>query len=105
MAFTRDTYRSKDGVPPIEYYYEYRVLPTEAPLPELGEDGLDAVWEEWHRNRMVNVARRYFGAFKRLKWLLVGKYPMGVMDGEPVVESGSRDGCEGVLRRWWGLDL
>ncbi|PWW76864.1 hypothetical protein C7212DRAFT_363463 [Tuber magnatum] len=105
IAFTRDTYRSKDGVPPIEYYYEYRVLPTETPLPELGEDGLDAVWEEWHRDRMVDVARRYFGAFTRLRWLHVGKYPMGVMDGEPVVESGTRDGCEGVLRRWWGLDL
>ncbi|RPB02993.1 hypothetical protein L873DRAFT_1671769 [Choiromyces venosus 120613-1] len=105
IAFTRDTYRSKDGVPPIEYYYEYRILPAETPLPELGEDGLDAVWEEWHRDRMVEVARKYFGAFKRLKWLLVGKYPMGVMDGEVVVESGSRDGCEGVLRKWWGLDL
>ena len=104
IAFTRDTYRSKDGVPPIEYYYEYRILP-ETPQLELGEDGLDAAWEEWHRNRMVDVARRYFGGFKRLRWLLVGKYPMGVMDGEPVVESGARDGCEGVLRKWWGLDL
>ena len=30
---------------------------------------------------------------------------MGVVDGEPVVESGARDGCEGVLRKWPGLDL
>ncbi|PUU77719.1 hypothetical protein B9Z19DRAFT_1085626 [Tuber borchii] len=104
IAFTRDTYRSKDGVPPIEYYYEYRILP-EALQPVLGGDDLDAAWEEWHRNRMVDVARRYFGAFKRLRWLLVGNYPIGVMDGKPVVESGARDGCEGVLRKWWGLDL
>ncbi|KAG0128071.1 hypothetical protein HOY82DRAFT_671748 [Tuber indicum] len=105
IAFTRDTYKSKDGVPPIEYYYEYRILPTEISLPGLSEAGLDVVWEAWHRNRMVDVAKGYFGTFKRLKWLLVGGYPMGVMDEEPVVESGSRDGCEGVLREWWGLDL
>jgi len=91
MAFTRDTYRSKDGDPQT--------------VPVLGEYGLDAAWEEWHRNGTVDVGRRYFGVFKRLKWLLVGQCPMGVMDGEPVVESGSRDGCEGVLRKWWGLDL
>lgn len=80
-------------------------MPTEISPPGLSEAGLDVVWEAWHRNRMVDVAKRYFGTFKRLKWLLVGGYPMGVMDGEPVVESGSRDGCEGVLREWWGLDL
>ncbi|KAG0632801.1 hypothetical protein HOY80DRAFT_897528 [Tuber brumale] len=53
----------------------------------------------------IDVARGYFGTFKRLEWLIVGGCPIRVIDGEPVVGSGSRDGCQGVLRKWWGLDL
>jgi hypothetical protein len=118
LAICRDTYHM-DLYPHVEEYYSLRILPPYHSIdagawPELrhqinyedGDSDESKTWELVHRNRMLNEAQKYAAALSNLEWIFCGQWPIEIQptNGSVVPLSNSRDTCETMLMRMFGMD-
>lgn len=128
LAFSRDTYfrnsrlvqdNPEEHQYEAEDYYGLRIVPydwiydnhdiyTEAVYGNSGdydEAAENRLWEEWHRDCMLEEAEEYKRILPRLTWLYFGKIPMHVPRSEASVEPlhPERDNCSTFLQNMFGM--
>ncbi|KAG6997818.1 hypothetical protein G7Y79_00037g073360 [Physcia stellaris] len=105
LAFSRDTYVRDAQLAQVhagqhhfevEHYYELKLLPDDVKNDNLetvyddsgdyDKAAGDRLWEEWHRDCVLEEAQEYKNILPRLTWLYFGQIQMHVPHGQASVE-------------------